>query len=91
LSSLDAPDDNSQFFKLEARLKSIEKENTGLREANATLSAKLFNEMERTDALRVANEGLATRICKLVAFIQQNVDSGASGGKPRRGKSVSTP
>ena len=79
--------DSSQSFKLEARIRNIEKENTGLRDANATLSAKLFDEMERTDALRVANEGLATRICKLVAFIQQKVDSPAAGGsKSKRGK-----
>jgi len=81
--------DSSQSFKLEARIRNIEKENTGLREANATLSAKLFDEMERTDALRVANEGLATRICKLVAFIQQKVDSpGAGGSKSKRGKNI---
>ena len=42
-----------------------------MRETSATLSTKLFDEMEKTDALRVANEGLAARICKLVAFIQQ--------------------
>jgi hypothetical protein len=75
-----------------------------MREANATLSAKLFEEMERTDALSVANEGLATRICRLVAYIQQNVDSGRKGAedvgvgtptpvrsKSRRGKNFSTP
>jgi hypothetical protein len=28
----------------------MSRENAGLREANATLSAKLFEEMERTDA-----------------------------------------
>jgi DNA polymerase IIIc chi subunit len=84
--------DSSQFFKLEARIRNIEKENTGLRDANATLSAKLFDEMERTDALRVANEGLATRICKLVAFIQQKVDSpGAGGSKSKRGKNAFIP
>jgi hypothetical protein len=77
-SSLDGSD-SSQIIKLEARMKNIEKENGGLREANATLSSKLFEEMERTDALRVANEGLATRICRLVAYIQQNVDSGGKG------------
>lgn len=69
--------DGSQIIKLEKGIKRCEKENKGLREANATLSAKLFDEMEKTDALRVANEGLAARICKLVAFIQQN--PGASG------------
>ena len=102
-SSLEGSD-RSQIFKLEARIKNIEKENSGMREANATLSAKLFEEMERTDALSVANEGLATRICRLVAYIQQNVDSwgkGAEdvgvgtptlvGSKSRRGKNFSTP
>merc|ERR1712232_221679 len=69
--------DGSQIIKLEKGIKRCEKENKGLREANATLSAKLFDETEKTDALRVANEGLAARICKLVAFIQQN--PGASG------------
>ena len=63
---------------LERRVKKIEKENKGLREANTTLSAKLFDEMEKTDALRVANEGLAARICKLVAFIQQGGEGKAS-------------
>ncbi|KAL3809382.1 hypothetical protein ACHAXA_007458 [Cyclostephanos tholiformis] len=88
--------DSSQSSMLEVRIRNIEKENTGLREANATLSTKLFDEMERTDALRVANEGLATRICKLVAFIQQNVDNGGKGVGPmvpstpfRRGKNSS--
>jgi len=102
-SSLEGSD-SSQIFKLEARIKNIEKENIGMREANATLSAKLFEEMERTDALSVANEGLATRICRLVAYIQQNVDSGGKGAedvgvgtptpvrsKSRRGKIFSTP
>jgi hypothetical protein len=102
-SSLEGSD-SSQIFKLEARIKNIEKENSGMREANATLSAKLFEEMERTDALSVANEGLATRICRLVAYIQQNVDSGRKGAedvgvstptpvrsKSRRGKNFSTP
>ncbi len=57
---------------IEARLKKIEKENKGLRDANELLSTKLFDEMEKTDSLRAANEGLAARICKLVSFIQQN-------------------
>mmetsp|Transcript_1525 Transcript_1525/g.3392 ORF Transcript_1525/g.3392 Transcript_1525/m.3392 type:complete len:1208 (+) Transcript_1525:642-4265(+) len=57
---------------VEARLKKIEKENKGLRDANELLSTKLFDEMEKTDSLRTANEGLAARICKLVSFIQQN-------------------
>jgi hypothetical protein len=96
--------DSSQIFKLEARIKNIEKENSGLREANATLSGKLFEEMERADALSVANEGLATRICRLVAFIQQHVDSGGLGAgdvgvgtstpfgsKSRQGKKFVTP
>ena len=60
-----------QVHKLERRIRKSEKENRGLRETSATLSTKLFDEMEKTDALRVANEGLAARICKLVAFIQQ--------------------
>lgn len=64
-----AQDADVQF---DARLKKIEKENRGLKEANATLSTKLFDEMEKTDALRIANEGLAARICKLVAYIQKN-------------------
>ena len=34
------------------------------------LSDQLSEEIEKTDALRVANEGLAARICKLVSFIQ---------------------
>mmetsp|Transcript_11564 Transcript_11564/g.24659 ORF Transcript_11564/g.24659 Transcript_11564/m.24659 type:complete len:1393 (+) Transcript_11564:306-4484(+) len=68
-----------QVHKLESRIKKVEKENKGLREANSTLSAKLFDEMEKTDALRVANEGLAARICKLVAFIQQNPGGGEQG------------
>jgi len=70
--------DSSIILKLEAQVKKIHKENKGLREANNTLSAKLFDEMERTDALRVANEGLAARICKLVAFIQQTPNSSAN-------------
>jgi hypothetical protein len=56
----------------EARLDKLERENRGLKEANASLSAKLFDEMEKTDALQVANEGLAARICTLVTFIKQN-------------------
>ena len=82
-------------------MRNVEKENTGLREANEQLSTKLFDEMERTDELRVANEGLATRICKLVAFVQQKTDKGGRevgataanttppGGSRRRGKSTS--
>ena len=70
---------------LERRVKKIEKENKGLREANSTLSAKLFDEMEKTDALRVANEGLAARICKLVAFIQQGGEGKASAPSPGSG------
>ncbi|KAL7539323.1 hypothetical protein ACHAXR_009180, partial [Thalassiosira sp. AJA248-18] len=68
------------LLKLESRIKKVEKENKGLREANSTLSAKLFDEMEKTDALRVANEGLAARICKLVAFIQSNPNGSGEGG-----------
>ena len=74
--------DSSIIMKLESSIKKVNKENKGLKEANNTLSAKLFDEMEKTDALRVANEGLAARICKLVAFIQQNPSnsSGSGGG-----------
>jgi chromosome segregation ATPase len=92
--------ESSQYSILEARLRNIEKENNGLREALATLTTKLFDEMERTDELRVANEGLATRICKLVAFVQQNnggrgvgamlANTTPPGGSRRRGKSNST-
>jgi len=70
-SSSSITSDSSQILRLESRIKKVAKENKGLREANSTLSAKLFDEMEKTDALRTANEGLAARICKLVAFIQQ--------------------
>jgi len=79
--------DSSQILKLEARITKVAKENKGLRDANSKLSIKLFDEMEKTDALRVANEGLAARICKLVAFIQQTpgggglVPSGSGGSK----------
>mmetsp|Transcript_20053 Transcript_20053/g.32669 ORF Transcript_20053/g.32669 Transcript_20053/m.32669 type:complete len:663 (+) Transcript_20053:2-1990(+) len=83
--SVAAGSSEKQFLKLESRMKKVEKENKGLREANSTLSAKLFDEMEKTDALRVANEGLAARICKLVAFIQQNPGSGGSGGGEQGG------
>ncbi len=77
-------DGYSQSFKLEARMRNVEKENASLREASATLFAKLFKEMEGTDALHVANKGLATRICKLMAFIQlRGADSW--GGKEGRG------
>lgn len=64
--------DNAKLAELESRVKRVENENKGLRDANSTLSAKLFDEMEKTDALRVANDGLAARICKLVTFIQEN-------------------
>jgi chromosome segregation ATPase len=63
-SSLDATDTSSQTS-------SLVKENKNLRKAYATLSSKLFDEMEKTDSLRIANEGLGTRICKLVALIQK--------------------
>lgn len=79
-SSTGDSSDSSIILKLESQVKKIHKENKGLREANNTLSAKLFDEMERTDALRVANEGLAARICKLVAFIQQTPNSSANAG-----------
>jgi len=49
----------------------VARENKNLRKAYATLSSKLFDEMERTDSLRIANEGLATWMCKLVALIQK--------------------
>jgi hypothetical protein len=49
----------------------VARENMNLRKAYATLSSKLFDEMERTDSLRIANEGLATWICKLAALIQK--------------------
>lgn len=68
----------SQITQLEVRLKNVEKENKGLREANSIMSTKLFDEMEKTESLKIANEGLGARICKLVDFIQQN--SGASNG-----------
>jgi hypothetical protein len=70
----------------------MSRENASLREANATLSAKLFEEMERTDALRIANKGLATRICKLVVFIQlRGADSwGGKGGGGGAGAGAST-
>ena len=71
-------------------MKKVEKENKGLREANSTLSTKLFDEMEKTDALRVANEGLAARICKFLAFIQQNPGSGGSGGGEQGGGGASS-
>ena len=48
------------------------RENSSLREENTTLSARLSEETEKTEAVRVANEGLAARICKLVSFIQEN-------------------
>jgi hypothetical protein len=75
-------DGSSKLFKLEAQMRNVEKENAGLREANTILSTKLFKEMERTDTLHVTNKGLATRICKLVAFIQlREADSwGGEGG-----------
>lgn len=52
------------------------KESQALKEDNATLSAFLSEETEKTEALRVANEGLAARICKLVSHIQHNRRSG---------------
>ena len=63
---------SSQVTDLESRIKKIEKENKGLKEAQETLSTKLFDEMEKNDELRIANEGLGARICKLVSFIKQN-------------------
>ena len=64
--------DSAKVTELESRIKRVENENQGLKDANSTLSIKLFDEMEKTDALRVANDGLAARICKLVTFIQEN-------------------
>ena len=49
----------------------VARENKNLRKAYATLSSKLFDEMERTDSLRIANEGLATWLCKLVELIKK--------------------
>jgi regulator of replication initiation timing len=62
---------------LDSRLKAVERENARLKEANASLSAKLCEEMEKTEALRTANDGLAARICKLVAFIKENPSTSA--------------
>ncbi|KAL7478810.1 hypothetical protein ACHAW6_004568 [Cyclotella cf. meneghiniana] len=67
-----SPKSVKEQHDFEARLDKLERENRGLKEANASLSAKLFDEMEKTDGLQVANEGLAARICKLVTFIKQN-------------------
>ncbi|KAL7501680.1 hypothetical protein ACHAWT_009549 [Skeletonema menzelii] len=78
-------DDNAKITELESRVKRVENENKGLRDANSTLSVKLFDEMEKTDALRVANDGLAARICKLVTFIQENAQ-----GKPKLTQSNSS-
>ncbi len=85
-------DGSSQLFKLELQMRNVKKENAGLRETNATLSSKLFKEMERTDTLHIASEGLATRICKLVAFIQlRGADSwGGKGGGGGMGAGAST-
>ncbi|KAL3805289.1 hypothetical protein HJC23_008996 [Cyclotella cryptica] len=77
LSNL-SPKNVKELTDFEARLDKLERENRGLKEANASLSAKLFDEMEKTDGLQVANEGLAARICKLVTFIKQNQASAAS-------------
>jgi len=70
----------SQILQLEVRLKKVEKENKGLREANNIMSTKLFDEMEKTESLKIANEGLGARICKLVKFIQQNSGGASNGG-----------
>ena len=86
-TSLDSSSDSSsqsQILQLEVRLKKVEKENKGLREANNIMSTKLFDEMEKTESLKIANEGLGARICKLVKFIQQNsggASSGSCGGE----------
>jgi prefoldin subunit 5 len=70
----------SQIIHLEVRLKKVEKENKGLREANNIMSTKLFDEMEKTESLKIANEGLGARICKLVKYIQQNSGGASNGG-----------
>lgn len=86
-TSLDSSSDSStqsQILQLEVRLRKVEKENKGLREANNIMSTKLFDEMEKTESLKIANEGLGARICKLVKFIQQNsggTSSGSCGGE----------
>ncbi len=83
--------DSSKVTELESRVKRVENENKGLRDANSTLSTKLLGEMEKTDAMRVANDGLAARICKLVTFIQENAQgkqkraSNGSGSTPKKG------
>ena len=71
----------SQILQLEVRLQKVEKENKGLREANNIMSTKLFDEMEKTESLKIANEGLGARICKLVKFIQQNSGGGSCAGE----------
>jgi hypothetical protein len=83
--------DSAKVTELESRVKRVENENQGLKDANSTLSIKLFDEMEKTDALRVANDGLAERICKLVTFIQENaqgkqklVQSNSSGSTSKK-------
>ena len=92
--------DNAKLIELGSRVKGVENENKGLRDANSTLSTKLFDEMEKTDALRVANDGLAARICKLVTFIQENAQgkqkltqssSGGSSSKKTSKNPVVTP
>jgi hypothetical protein len=44
------------------------------------MSTKLFDEMEKTESLKIANEGLGARICKLVKYIQQNSGGASNGG-----------
>lgn len=90
-SSTELPNNTKVVAELESKVKRVENENMGLRDANSTLSAKLFDEMEKTDALRVANDGLAARICKLVTFIQENpqgkqklIASGSNGSTSKK-------
>eukprot|EP00956_Cyclotella_meneghiniana_P000591 scaffold642_cov75-Cyclotella_meneghiniana.AAC.9 len=58
----------------EARLEKLEKANKDLKDANAALATKLTAEAEKTKALLGENEGLETKICKLVAFIKQQAN-----------------
>lgn len=55
----------------EARLEKLERANKDLKDINAALTTKLTVEAEKTKELRRENEGLETKICKLVAFIKK--------------------
>lgn len=97
-SSTELPNNTKVVAELESKVKRVENENMGLRDANSTLSAKLFDEMEKTDALRVANDGLAARICKLVTFIQENpqgkqklIASGSNGSTSKKSSKTKNP